>query len=178
MKIYTKTGDKGETSLLSGNRVPKNHIRIETYGIIDELSSYIGFLRGFKIEQEICDFLIFIQKKLFIIGSELSLDENIHNINIAQIKISDIELLEKEIDKYDKILPKLTKFIIPGGNKKVGLAHICRTISRKAERLIVALSQQAEININILKFINRLSDYFFTLSRIIAMNDSFEQIKY
>ena len=177
MKIYTKTGDKGETSLLSGNRVPKNHIRIETYGVVDELNSYIGYLRGFKIEQEICDFLIFIQKKLFIIGSELSLDENKHNINIAQIIVSDIELLEKEIDKYDKVLPKLKNFIIPGGNKKVGLTHICRTISRKAERLIVTLSQQAEININILKFINRLSDYFFTLSRIIAMNDKFEQIE-
>jgi len=165
MKIYTKTGDKGTTSLLSGNRVSKYNIRIEAYGTIDELNSFIGYLRSLEIDSETLEKLIFIQTKLFSIGSILALDENKYNIQIPEIVEQDILMLENEMDKIEAIVPKLKNFILPGGHPTVGLAHVCRSICRRAERLIVRLAEENEINELIIIFVNRLSDYFFMLSR-------------
>ena len=177
MKIYTKTGDSGKTSLLSGNRVSKNHIRIETYGAIDELSSFIGYLRGHEIPQTIHEQLVFVQTKLFDIASLLSDDDGKYSAKLPQIKENDINKLEKDIDEIIKSLPELKNFILPGGNKIVGLAHICRTVCRRAERLTVTLSEENKIDENILTFLNRLSDYFFALSRKLAQTQNFEQLK-
>ena len=168
MKIYTKTGDTGKTSLLSGKRVLKNHIRIETYGVIDELSSFIGFMRGFEIPTNTQEQLISIQNKLFSIASILSDDEEKYSAKLTKITENDINELEKNIDEINKQLPELKNFILPGGEKVVGIAHVCRTICRRAERLTVTLSLESKIDLNILTFLNRLSDYFFVLARKLA----------
>ena len=165
MKIYTKSGDKGETSLLSGNRVSKNHARIEAYGSVDELSSFIGYLRAYDIDENSKIVLFKIQKVLFSMGSLLALDENKYKLNLDNIKISDIEFLENEIDAMNENLPKLTEFIIPGGSKTAGLSHVCRTVCRRCERLVVGLEKTEDVDNNIIQYLNRLSDYFFVLAR-------------
>ncbi len=165
MKIYTKSGDKGKTSLLSGNRVSKNHARIEAYGSVDELSSFIGYLRAYKMDENSKAVLFEVQKVLFSMASLLALDENKWNLKLDNIKISDIKLLEQEIDAMNENLPKLTKFIIPGGSKIIGLTHVCRTVCRRCERLVVGLQENEEIDNNIVQYLNRLSDYFFVLAR-------------
>jgi len=170
MKIYTKTGDKGKTSLLSGNRVSKYNLRIESYGTIDELNSFIGLLRSLEIDKPTREILINIQTKLFTIGSILALDENKFNIELPEITIADINLLEIEMDKIEAKVPKLTNFILPGGHQTVGYSHVCRSICRRAERIIVKLSEETQIDENIIVYVNRLSDYFFMLSRKF-MND-------
>jgi len=170
MKIYTKTGDKGLTSLLSGNRVPKFHLRIETYGTIDELNTFIGLLRSLQIDTHTNEVLINIQHKLFNIGSNLALDENKNNIQIPEIGEHEIEFLEHEMDAMDAQLPLLTNFILPGGNQTVATCHICRTVCRRAERLTVHLATKNEINIFIIKYLNRLADYFFVLARKLALD--------
>ncbi len=177
MKIYTRSGDKGETALLSGNRVGKNHIRIEAYGSIDELSSYIGYLRGYKMDSYSESTLVDIQKVLFTMSSILALDENKKNIKINNILQKDIDLLEKEIDIMNESLPKLTKFIIPGGNKIVGLTHICRTVCRRCERNIVGMAAEIEIDNIIIQYLNRLSDFLFVLSRHFAQDNNHTEIE-
>jgi cob(I)alamin adenosyltransferase len=176
MKIYTKTGDKGQTSLLSGNRVSKYNIRIEAYGTVDELNSFIGFLRSLDIDENSKQLLILIQNCLFSIGSTLSLDENINNIQIPRISESDIEILEKEMDRIEESVPKLKNFLLPGGHVSVGMTHICRSVCRRAERLIVRLSEEVEIDKLTIIYINRLSDYFFMLSRKFMKDFEIEEV--
>ncbi len=176
MKIYTKTGDKGETSLLSGNRVPKYHLRIETYGTVDELNANIGMLRSQEIDNELINLLIEVQTKLFNIGSTLALDENKNNLVIPKISESDILLLESEMDKIEKQLPPLRNFVLPGGHQTVAICHLCRTVCRRAERLCVHLATEVEVDTLIIKYLNRLSDYFFMLSRKLANDLNLEQI--
>jgi len=164
--IYTKTGDKGKTALVGGTRVSKTHLRLEAYGTIDELNSFIGWLICSIEEDEKKQFLSFIQHKLFVIGSYLATEtERMSPKETIIITDDNIVSIEKEIDKLDSILPKLNKFILPGGTESASRAHICRTICRRAERIIYQVAELYPVDDNIMVFINRLSDYFFVLAR-------------
>lgn len=164
--IYTKTGDKGTTSLVGGTRVPKDHVRLDAYGTIDELNSYIGWLNCEITDNENKEFLLYLQHKMFTLGSYLATETEKTNLNIASmIDDDDISKIEKEIDRIDSILPKIKKFILPGGNEPSSRAQICRAVSRRAERNIYRLDKDFPVDMNILMFVNRLSDYFFVLSR-------------
>ncbi|NLA61671.1 MAG: cob(I)yrinic acid a,c-diamide adenosyltransferase [Bacteroidales bacterium] len=164
--IYTKTGDKGKTSLVGGKRVDKTHIRLEAYGTVDELNSFIGLLVCEITDTESKDFLLFVQNKLFVVGSYLATETKALNPEAALIITdSDIEAIETIMDKLDAQLPKLTRFIIPGGSKSAARAHICRTVCRRAERNTYKVADEFEIEENILIFLNRLSDFFFLTAR-------------
>lgn len=175
MKIYTKKGDSGETSLLGGARVPKFHLRIESYGTVDELNSYIGLLRDHLQNQHDRSVLLYIQDRLFTLGSSLAVQPGKDSIQIPEIKETDIEMLEKEIDTYDLKLPPLKSFILPGGHPAVSHAHVARCICRRAERRCVELSVHEEVNPVIIRYLNRLSDYLFTLSRGISLEFQAEE---
>ena len=168
MKIYTKTGDKGETSLIGGTRLPKNHIRIETYGTVDELNSWIGLIRDQNINENHKNVLLEIQDRLFTLGSLLAADPVKSKMTLPQINENDISLLEKQIDEMDLVLEPMRSFVLPGGNTIVSYCHIARCVCRRAERLSVTLNETDKLNDLIIKYLNRLSDYLFTLSRKIA----------
>ncbi len=166
MKIYTRTGDDGTTGLIGGSRVKKHNIRLESYGTIDELNSYIGLIRSMQTDKQIDSVLEIIQNKLFVIGANLATDESIEMIRKQlPCKKADIELLEKEIDRMNMDLPELRNFILPGGSQAASFCHVARTVCRRAERKIVELSEKAEVDTNLVRFVNRLSDYLFVLSR-------------
>lgn len=165
MKIYTKTGDKGKTSLIGGKRVSKYHPRIEAYGTLDELMSYIGLIRDQQIDEETKTTLIEIQDRLMTCASILAADCEDCNVKIPQIYPSDIEFLESEMDKMDEKLPPLTSFILPGGHTVVSFCHIARTVCRRAERIVTQISDDMFVPEEVTKYINRLSDYLFMLSR-------------
>ncbi len=167
LKIYTKKGDKGETSLLGGTRVPKYHIRIEAYGTIDELNSNIGLIRDSIIDINTKNILLEIQDRLFTIESLLAYDGS-KEVKLPQLYEADILLLEEEMDKMNRNLPELTNFIIPGGNQIVSHCHITRCVCRRAERIVTKLSEIERIDEIIIKYLNRLSDYFFVLSRKLS----------
>ena len=171
MKIYTKTGDKGHTSLIGGTRVPKYHLRIETYGTVDELNSYIGLIRDQDIENEQKVLLKEIQDRLFTIGASLASDPEKSKMKIPDLLISDIELLEKEIDNMNETLPELKHFILPGGNTAVSFCHVARCICRRAERLSVQLSEQSTVDNKVIVYLNRLSDFLFTLARKVCLDN-------
>lgn len=176
MKIYTKTGDDGTTMLFGGGRVPKHHIRIESYGTIDELNSYIGLVRYRKIDSHSQNILAEIQDRLFTIGSILASDPNKQNLKTPDLLESDITLLETEIDAMNESLPEMKNFILPGGNDTVGFCHIARCVSRRAERLAVLLNEKVPISPLVIKYLNRLSDYLFVLCRKIMQDDELEEI--
>ena len=185
MKIYTKTGDKGTTSLFGGTRVPKHHIRIESYGTVDELNSHIGLLRDQEVDQETKDLLIEIQDRLFTIGSILATDpekQKLKNgkdrLNIPKISEADIEKLEKAMDKMNEELPEMTHFILPGGHQSVSFCHIARCVCRRAERLSTALHDIEAINDKVLIYLNRLSDYLFVLARKLSKQLQAEEIQW
>lgn len=164
--IYTRTGDKGTTSLVGGQRVSKADRRIESYGTIDELNSFIGLLMTAIDDAEDEQFLLFIQHKLFTIGSYLATDQSTTELKIeSQVTQESIEKIEHEIDRIDEKLPKMKNFVLPGGYRSASLAHVCRTVCRRAERRIYSLAEQAEVEDPVLIFINRLSDYLFVLAR-------------
>ncbi|OFY65423.1 MAG: ATP:cob(I)alamin adenosyltransferase [Bacteroidetes bacterium RIFCSPLOWO2_02_FULL_36_8] len=165
MKIYTKTGDKGQTSLIGGTRVPKCDIRIEAYGTVDELNSWVGLLKDQEINQEIQETLLFIQNKLFTIGSVLATDTGKSKMKIPELKEEDITLLENEIDEMNYVLPELKNFILPGGHSTISICHIARCTCRRAERHIVQIAEENYVPEIIIKFMNRLSDYLFVLAR-------------
>ncbi|MDA3954028.1 MAG: cob(I)yrinic acid a,c-diamide adenosyltransferase [Bacteroidales bacterium] len=168
MKIYTKTGDKGETSLIGGTRVPKYHDRIEAYGTVDELISYIGLIRDQKIDDHYISVLIEIQDRLMTCASILATDCENCDVKIPDINKSDIELLEKEIDEMEKGLSPLESFILPGGHQTVSHCHIARNICRRAERLSIKVQTQFKFSENVIQYLNRLSDYLFVLSRKLS----------
>lgn len=168
MKIYTKTGDKGLTSLIGGTRVPKHHLRIESYGTVDELNSYIGLIRDQDIATKHKDILKEIQDRLFTIGSSLASDPETSKMKIPDLHTADIELLEKQIDLMDSELPALRHFILPGGSNAVSFCHIARCVCRRAERLSVHLSEDSFVDDKVVVYLNRLSDYLFTLARKIG----------
>jgi cob(I)alamin adenosyltransferase len=167
MKIYTKTGDKGDTGLFGGERVSKNSPRIEAYGTIDELNSFIGLTVTEVKNKTVKELLIKIQNQLFTVGTDLSTPYSIEEQkkNILRVTPDFYEKIEKSIDLFEEKLDELKNFVIPGGSKSSSFLHVCRTISRRAERRVVALNSLEHINGNIVIFLNRLSDLFFVLSR-------------
>jgi cob(I)alamin adenosyltransferase len=176
MKVYTKTGDDGTTGLFGGARVPKHHIRIESYGTVDELNSYIGLVRHRKIDPKAQDVLAEIQDRLFTVGSILASDPSKSNLKTPDLLESDIELLEKEMDRMNEVLPEMRFFVLPGGNDTVSFCHIARCVCRRAERLVTLLSEKETIEPLVGKYLNRLSDYLFVLSRKITQDDQLEEI--
>ncbi len=167
-KIYTKGGDKGQTSLLGGTRVPKYDNRIEAYGTLDELNSFIGIVRDMNIGKYYKESLLTIQHKIFAAESHLASDKPENTEKLPKVTENDIIFLEKEIDDMNEHLPELRSFILPGGHVIVSYCHVCRTICRRAERLTIKLSEHYPIDERILKYLNRLSDYFFVLARKIG----------
>ena len=185
MKIYTKTGDKGTTALFGGTRVAKHHIRIESYGSIDELNSWLGLIRDQNIDANSKKTLITIQDKLFTVGAILATDpeksilkNGKERLNIPKIESTDIELLEKEMDAMEENLPPMTHFILPGGHTTVSYCHIARTVCRRAERLTSHLYENEPFDDSVLSYINRLSDYLFVLARKLSVGLEAEEIKW
>lgn len=165
-KIYTKTGDKGQTSLIGGTRVPKYHPRIEAYGTVDELNSYIGLIRDHEINEEVRESLLYIQDRLFTLESQLAHDpETKLSRPLPEIFEVDIEKLEQAIDKMNEVLPDLTSFILPGGHIVVSYCHVARCVCRRAERICIRLSEVHPVEPINIKYLNRLSDYLFVLAR-------------
>ena len=185
MKVYTKTGDKGTTALFGGTRVPKHHIRIESYGTIDELNSYIGLIRDQDISQIYKNTLMHIQDILFTVGAILATDpekailkSGKQRLNIPKISNEDIEKLEKEMDIMEDSLPPMTHFVLPGGHQTVSFCHIARTVCRRAERLASHLNTLEPFQPETLMYINRLSDYLFVLARKLSFDLKAEEIKW
>lgn len=183
MKIYTKTGDDGTTALFGGTRVPKHHIRIESYGTLDELNSWLGLIRVQDMDIVSKKALTTIQEKLFIIGAHLAVDpkkEKLKNgrdrLNIIKIGDHDLDFLEKEIDRMEENLAPMTHFILPGGHTTVSYCHISRTICRRAERLISQLNELEAVDPHLLSYINRLSDFLFVLARKLTIDLQAEEI--
>ena len=185
MKVYTKTGDTGTTALFGGTRVPKDHARIESYGTVDELNSYIGLIRDQEINQHFKDILIEIQDRLFTVGAILATppekevlkngQKRLQNLGIIE---SDIELLEKEIDTMEDSLPQMTHFVLPGGHTTVSYCHIARCVCRRAERLAVHLSHNESVADIAIKYLNRLSDYLFVLARKLSKELNADEVKW
>ena len=178
MKIYTKTGDRGKTSLIGGTKVLKSDPRIEAYGTVDELNSYIGLVSDFSGDDHMKNILKEIQDRLFTIGSELACDPGKKTkVSIPDLEESDVELLEKEIDKMDEQLPAMKHFILPGGLPAVSFTHIARCVCRRAERGCVNLQEkEGTVDYLIIKYLNRLSDYLFTLARYLGMKNHTAEI--
>ncbi len=176
MKIYTKTGDKGETSLIGGTRVQKHHIKIEAYGTVDELNSYTGLVRDLFNDASSQDLLSGIQNQLFVIGSHLAEDHERSKMKLPGVEGEWITALETAIDAMNESLPELKNFILPGGHPVVSHAHIARCICRRAERCVTALAETEETNPLIIQYLNRLSDYLFTLARYISIKNNAEEI--
>ena len=185
MKIYTKTGDKGTTALFGGTRVPKHHIRIDSYGTVDELNSHIGLVRDQNIDQHSKDVLMIIQDRLFTIGSTLATDpekatlkSGKARLTIPKISAEDIQRLEDEIDQMNAELPEMTHFVLPGGHQTVSFCHIARCVCRRAERLASALNDLEPFQPETLTYLNRLSDYLFVLARKLSHDLKAEEIKW
>lgn len=178
MKIYTKTGDGGKTSLIGGTRVSKADPRIDAYGTIDELNSYIGLVRDLNTDPTRRALLKEVQDRLFTIGANLAAEPEQQKKVIPDLKREDIELLEKAMDEMDAALPPLRHFVLPGGHTSVSFCHIARTVCRRAERLVIALAEQTEIHPLIVPYLNRLSDYLFVLSRKTAQELGIEEVKW
>jgi len=170
MKIYTKTGDKGQTSLIGGARVPKYHLRIEAYGTVDELNSYIGLVMCQDIDTKDQQLLKEIQDRLFTIGASLAADPEKSRMKIPDLHEADILLLEEEMDHMNEVLPALKHFVLPGGNTVVSFCHIARCVCRRAERLTVELAENSFVDERVTIYLNRLSDYLFVLARKLTLD--------
>lgn len=168
-RLYTKTGDQGQTSLLGGQKVSKAHYRIEAYGNVDELNSFIGLLKDHQdVDARIGNQFYWIQEHLFSIGSLLATEEGFKGFELPKISTVEIKQLEVWIDKISGELPELKNFLLPGGHEVVSLCHVCRTICRRTERSVVVLAEQEAVDKEIIIFLNRLSDYFFAMARKMA----------
>ena len=185
MKVYTKTGDSGTTALFGGDRVPKHHIRIESYGTVDELNSHIGLIRDQQIDNHYKEILIQIQDRLFTAGAILAtppekeiLKNGKPRLNIPKITETDIQLLENEIDDMENSLPQMTHFILPGGHTIVSYCHIARCVCRRAERLSVHLHELEPTDSLVIKYLNRLSDYLFVLARKLSSDLKADEVKW
>lgn len=176
MKIYTKTGDTGKTSLLGGRRVSKAELRIDAYGTVDELNSFIGLLRDQEINKKREALLKEIQDRLFTIGATLASEPGKENIKKPDLHDVDLELLEKEIDEMESQLPQLRHFILPGGHQSVSFCHVARTVCRRTERCVIDLMEIEHVDEIIVKYLNRLSDYLFVLGRLIAQELGVEEV--
>lgn len=178
MKIYTKTGDNGTTSLIGGTKVPKSHLRIEAYGTVDELNCHIGLCKDLLADEQGKKILLEVQDRLFTIGSSLACDPvKEPKMQIPDLKETDIELLEKEMDRMSETVPPMKSFILPGGHITLSQLHIARCVCRRAERCCVRLEQESlEVEAIIIKYLNRLSDYLFVLSRYTGHQMNVEEI--
>lgn len=183
MKIYTKTGDKGQTSLYGGTRVAKYNLRIESYGTVDELNSHLGLLKDQKIDERTAKTLLKIQNELFTLGAMLAtppekevLKSGKERLNIPKIAAPEIAYLEAEIDFMQETLPQMTHFVLPGGHQTVSFCHIARCVCRRAERLTVHLNDNEPINELLITYLNRLSDYLFVLARKLTYDNNVEEI--
>ena len=177
MKIYTKTGDKGETSLFGGKRVPKDSLRIEAYGTVDELNSVIGVCRSVNTVKEVDSILEEIQNDLFTLGADLATPQSSEN-KIQRIQSSDISRLEHHIDRIELLLEPLRNFILPSGNRAAAMLHLARTVCRRAERLVVKLAHEESVNESSVIYLNRLSDLLFVLGRRVNTLSSTPEIKW
>lgn len=174
--IYTRTGDGGQTSLVGGTRVSKTHVRLEAYGTVDELNSFLGLLVT-RLEAEDRTFVQWIQNELFVVGSYLATDSEKTELRAASIVTPEqVAKIEAEIDRLDALVPPLKAFVLPGGDEGAVLCHVCRTVCRRAERRILSLAEEAPVSAELLAFINRLSDYLFVLSRKINLDNKKDEI--
>jgi cob(I)alamin adenosyltransferase len=185
MKIYTKTGDKGTTALFGGTRVPKHHIRIDSYGTVAELNSHLGLIRDQEINNHYKEVLIAIQDRLFTVGAILATDpekatlkNGKQRLNIPKISEEDIARLEREMDRMNASLPEMTHFVLPGGHQTVSFCHIARCVCRRAERLASALNDLEPFQPESLKYLNRLSDYLFVLARKLSYDLQADEVKW
>ena len=178
MKIYTKTGDKGLTSLIGGTRVPKSSLRIECYGTVDELNSYIGLVRDQDVNATRRPLLKEIQDRLFTIGASLASDPEKSKMKIPDLHAEDIALLEQEMDRMNEGLPELRVFVLPGGHQSVSFAHVARCVCRRAERLVIHLQEDSFVAELVVMYLNRLSDFLFVLSRQMAHELQAEEVKW
>ncbi|NOT75921.1 MAG: cob(I)yrinic acid a,c-diamide adenosyltransferase [Cyclobacteriaceae bacterium] len=169
MKIYTRTGDKGTTALFGGKRVSKADLRINTYGTIDELNSWIGVLRDQPVNQHRADELIEIQDRLFTVGAILATEPGNTKVKIPHLAEADITFLEKKIDTMDAVLEPMKVFVLPGGHQSVSFGHVARTVCRRGERLVIELDEQEKVDILVVQYLNRLSDYLFVLCRMMTL---------
>ncbi len=176
MKVYTKTGDQGKTSLFGGERVFKCNLRLEAYGTVDELNSFIGLLVAEEIKQTHIVFLQYLQNELFTAGAILATPPGKNKKSLKKITEEHIKAIENQIDKLEEDLPALKNFIIPGGSRPSSLSHVCRSVCRRAERLITSLHQESPVEEEVLQFFNRLSDYFFVLSRHLIYDEGKEEV--
>lgn len=166
MKIYTKTGDEGTTALFGGKRVPKSDLRIETYGTVDELNSWVGVLRDQPVNSARHEELVEVQDRLFTIGSLLAAEPGNTKVKVPSLKADDVAFLESRIDAMEATLETMKVFVLPGGHSSVSFGHVTRTVCRRAERLVIALGHsEPPVDPLVLKYLNRLSDYFFVLCR-------------
>ena len=178
MKIYTKKGDSGHTSLIDGQIVNKHNLSVDAYGTVDELNSFLGLLKDYIKDETIKDILNNIQPKLFSIGSILASGKNQNKLEKVKIEKKDVKYIEFHIDSMNNELPELKNFIIPGGHKISSYSHVCRSICRRAERRISELNNEQSVDPNILSYINRLSDFFFVLSRYLMYSDKIEETRW
>ncbi len=185
MKVYTKTGDKGTTALFGGTRVPKDHIRIDSYGTVDELNSHIGLIRDQEMNAHYKAILIEIQDRLFTVGAILATPVEKEVLKNGELRLknlgivaTDIELLENEIDAMEEALPQMTHFVLPGGHQTVSYCHIARCVCRRAERLAVHLSHNETVPEIAIQYLNRLSDYLFVLARKLSSDLKAEEVKW
>jgi cob(I)alamin adenosyltransferase len=179
MKIYTKTGDQGTTALFGGKRVSKADLRIETYGTVDELNSYIGLVRDQPVNDlnaERKKILIEIQDRLFTMGSILATEPGNAKVKVPALNEADVVFLEKEIDSMETSLPPMKFFVLPGGHQSVSFCHVARTVCRRTERLSIALNSQEPIDPLVIKYLNRLSDFLFVLSRKMTQELNAEEV--
>ena len=176
MKVYTKKGDSGTTQLIGGTRVQKSSMRIESYGTVDELNSYLGLIRDQEISEKQIEQLLEIQDRLFTMGSLLATDPKGTKMQLPQLINSDVENLENWIDEMEESLEPMTSFVLPGGHTTVSYCHIARCVCRRAERIVVDLNKDEVIEAIILTYLNRLSDYMFVLSRKLTVDLSANEI--
>lgn len=175
--IYTKTGDKGMTSLVGGVRVPKTHERLEAYGTIDELNSHIGLLMSLINDEQLRQWLTEVQCNLFTVGSYLATDTTQTELRQQSVVTTEmVEAMEKAIDETDSALPPLRLFVLPAGTQAASQCHVCRTVCRRAERRILALAVNTEVDENVIAYVNRLSDYLFVLARKLNVDAGQDEI--
>jgi cob(I)alamin adenosyltransferase len=178
MKIYTKTGDSGKTSLVEGTRISKADDRIEAYGTVDELNSFLGLLADHEVNKKRYPLLKSIQDNLFVIGANLASDPSKRAERVPPVETADISVLEHTMDEMDAEIPELRHFVLPGGHVAVSLAHVCRTICRRAERCVIRLNEKDEVPELVIVYLNRLSDFFFVLSRKMCQELDIEEVKW
>jgi len=175
LKIYTKTGDKGTTALFGGKRVSKADDRINTYGTVDELNSHIGLVRDQQVNAGRKDELVEIQDRLFTLGSILATEPGNTKVKVPKLQEEDVVFLEQKMDEMNEQLPEMKFFVLPGGHQSISFCHVARCVCRRAERLTIALAENSDVPVIVIKYLNRLSDYLFVLSRMMTQELSAEE---